>query len=206
MKKKPVPFWEEDYRINDITTFSPNPNRTLLEFEHFFSKESAILEAGCGEGQNVLYLAKQGYQNIDAFDLSKNGITKLKKLCKQSDVTINAVVHDLTSYQFTKSYDLILSFATLCFVEKEAWKAFLGRAKANTAPGGIHIIQLFTDAVPASDDIAPFAVGLAKDGEIKECYSDWEILQFKSYVFEDEHPNVPKHLHSANKIVVRKTK
>ncbi len=29
----------------------------------------------------MLYLAKQGCQNIDAFDLSENGIQKLKKLC-----------------------------------------------------------------------------------------------------------------------------
>ena len=44
-------------------------------------------------------------------------------------------------------------------------------------------MQIFTDTVPASEDIAPFAIGLAQDEEIKELYSDWEILQFKSYVF-----------------------
>lgn len=62
-------------------------------------------------------------------------------------------------------------------------------------------MHIFTDSVPASPDIAPSAKGLARDGELKELYEDWEILRFKSYVFEDEHPNVPKHLHSANKIV-----
>lgn len=58
-------------------------------------------------------------------------------------------------------------------------------------------MHMFTDSVSASPDIAPFAKGLARDGELKELYEDWEILRFKSYVFEDEHPNVPKHLHSA---------
>ena len=89
---------------------------------------------------------------------------------------------------------------------KYEWKKFVNAAKEHTNPGGIHIIQIFTDVVPASEDIAPFAVGLAKDGEMKELYTDWEILQFKSYVFEDEHPNVPKHLHASNKIVARKVK
>ena len=65
-------------------------------------------------------------------------------------------------------------------------------------------MQIFTDTVPASEDIAPFAVGLAKEGELKELYSDWEILQFKSHVFEDEHPGVPRHMHASNKIVARK--
>mgnify|MGYP003492089995 FL=1 len=97
-----------------------------------------------------------------------------------------------------------MSFGTLHFVEREDWKRFLLQAKEHTNVGGIHIMQIFTDVVPASPDIAPFAIGLAKDEEIKELYQDWEILQFKSYVFEDEHPNVPKHLHASNKIVARR--
>lgn len=90
-------------------------------------------------------------------------------------------------------------------MKKGAWKKFIKDAKSNTNVSGIHIMHIFTDTVPASADIAPFAIGLAKDGEIRELYHDWEILQFQSYTFEDEHPNVPKHQHSVNKIVARKT-
>lgn len=100
--------------------------------------------------------------------------------------------------------NLIMCFGTLHFVNRSDWKDFILRAKADTDKGGIHIMQIFTDSVPASEDIAPFAIGLAKDEEIKELYKDWEILQFKSYTFEDEHPGVPKHLHSSNKIVARR--
>lgn len=205
MSKNAVPFWEEAYQRNDIMAFSAEPNKTVKEFEHLIDKQANILEAGCGEGQNVLYLAKQGYCNIDAFDISEAGISKLKKLCEINGVNVNAFVQDLTAYSFDKKYDLIMSFATLCFVEKDSWKQFICNAKESTNIGGIHIMHIFTDTVPASADIAPFAVGLAHDGEIKEMYQDWEILQYQSYTFEDEHPNVPKHLHSVNKIVVRRT-
>ncbi|MDE6020086.1 MAG: methyltransferase domain-containing protein [Ruminococcus sp.] len=198
-----VPFWEEEYR-KDTLAFSAEPNAAVKEFEHLLGKASSILEAGCGEGQNVLYLAKRGFRDIDAFDISEAGISKLKRLCELNAVSFNAFVQDLTTYRFEKKYDLIMSFATLCFVEKIAWRKFIGDAKANTNVSGIHIMHIFTDSVPASPDIAPFAKGLARDGELKELYEDWEILQFKSYVFEDEHPNVPKHLHSANKIVARR--
>lgn len=204
MDKTVIPFWEETYQKDDVNTFSVQPNRTIKEFEHMLKKQSNILEAGCGEGQNVLYLAKQGYCNIDAFDISEAGISKLRRLCEISGVDINAFVHDLTTYNFDKKYDLIMSFATLCFVEKNDWKQFINKAKENTNVGGIHIMHIFTDTVPASADIAPFAVGLAQEGEIKEMYNDWKILQFQSYVFEDEHPNVPKHMHAVNKIVARK--
>lgn len=199
-----IPFWEETYLKDDVMTFSVEPNGTIREFEHLLKKQSNILEVGCGEGQNVLYLAEQGYCKIDAFDLSEAGIAKLKKRCKIRNLNINAFVDDLTIYSFDKKYDWIMSFATLCFVEKNAWKQFIVRAKENTNAGGIHIMHIFTDTVPASPDIAPFAIGLAKENEVKEMYSDWKILQFQSYTFEDEHPNVSKHIHAVNKIVVQK--
>lgn len=199
-----TPFWEETYQNDDILTFSAEPNKTVKEFEPLLDKSAHILEVGCGEGQNVLYLAGQGYVNLDAFDISQAGIAKLNRLCEARRFHIHAFVQDLKTFRFEKDYDCILSFATLCFVEKSDWKRFIVQAKEHTSPGGIHIMHIFTDAVPASPDIAPFAVGLAHDGELKEMYQDWEILQFLSYVFEDEHPNVPKHLHAVNKIVARK--
>lgn len=199
-----IPFWEKAYQSDNIAAFSAVPNKTVVEYEHLLDKSANILEAGCGEGQNVLYLAKRGFCNIDAFDISEAGIDKLKRLCEVNGVNVNAYVRDLTGYVFDKRYDLIMSFAALCFVGKSVWKKFIADAKDSTNDGGIHIMHIFTDEVPASADIAPFAVGLSHDGELKELYGDWEILSFQSYVFEDEHPGVPKHLHSVNKIVTRK--
>lgn len=204
MDKTLIPFWEESYQKDDSITFSARPNATIKEFEYLLNKQSNIIEIGCGEGQNVLYLAQQGYYNVDAFDLSEHGIAKLNRMCKSFGVQLNSFIADLTTYQFEKTYDMMMSFGTLHFVSKIDWRNFLSKAKEYTNNGGIHIMQIFTDTVPASIEIAPFAIGLAKDGEIKELYEDWEILQFKSYTFEDEHPGVPKHLHASNKIVARK--
>lgn len=205
MIEKQIPFWEAGYQNMDDITFSAVPNQTVTELEPLFDKSWNILDVGCGEGQNSIYLAKHGFSNVDAFDISEYGIAKVHKICEYEKVNLNAYVADLTKYSFDKMYDLIMSFGTLHFVQKDDWKRFLTDAKKHTNIGGIHIMQLFTDTVPASADIAPFAIGLAKDEEIKSLYKDWEILQFKSYVFEDEHPNVPKHLHASNKIVARRT-
>ena len=137
-------------------------------------------------------------------DLSENAIAKLYRIAKKNEWPINAWVQDLRQFQFEKAYDLVLSFGTLHFVEKSDWKPLLERAKMHTNLGGIHVIQIFTNVLPASPDIAPFAIGLADDEEIKESYYDWNILQFKSYTFEDEHPGVPKHFHASNKIVAQR--
>lgn len=205
MSKNLVPFWENAYQDENAIAFSLEPNATVKEFEHLLGKQSAIIDVGCGEGQNAFYLAKQGYCNVDAFDISEHAIAKLRQRCEREDIQLNAFTADLKMFSFERQYDMILSFGTLHFVPKTDWRAFINRAKAHTTIGGIHIMQLFTDTVPASEDIAPFAIGLAKDGELRELYHDWEILQFKSYTFEDEHPGVPKHLHASNKIVARRT-
>lgn len=99
-----------------------------------------------------------------------------------------------------------MAFGILHFISKSDWYNFIINAKCATAIGGINIIHLFTDKVPPSIDIAPYAIGLAADGEIRDLYGDWEIIEFKSYVFEEEHPNVPRHLHSSNKIIARRIK
>lgn len=205
MVQELVPFWEEAYQRKDVATFSSEPNMTIKEFEQLLICPSRVLEVGCGEGQNAIYLAQKGHC-VDAFDLSEHGVAKVKYRSELSGAQLNAFVADLTKFHFKQDYDLIVCFGTLHFVDKNDWKRFISEAKKHTSVGGIHIIQIFTDVVPASEDIAPFAIGLAKDEEIKELYSDWEVLHFKSYVFEDEHPNVPKHLHASNKIVARKVK
>lgn len=172
MSRNSIPFWEEAYQNENITAFSEKPNATLREFEHLLNKQSKILEAGCGEGQNAIYLARNGYCNVDAFDISEHGIAKLQKRCRMDSIRPNAFTADLTTYQFEQKYDMVMSFGTLHFVKKEDWKAFICRAKRYTNTGGIHMMQIFTDAVPASEDIAAFAVGLARDEEIKELYTD----------------------------------
>lgn len=100
------PFWEENYKKDDIIAFSAEPNTTVKEYEPLMLKNGNILEIGCGEGQNVLYLAKKGFLNIDAFDLSKYGIQKLKKHCQHDNLQINAFIQDLSCFEFNKNYDL----------------------------------------------------------------------------------------------------
>lgn len=203
MENNARPFWERTYN-ESAPTFSVKPNQTIVEFEPLLNRQSSALDVGCGEGQNALYLARQGWTDVEAFDLSESGIEKVRQRRETEGLCLNAFTADLREFQFTKEYGLIMSFGTLHFVGKDDWKAFIFRAKEHTLPGGIHIMQIFTDTVPASPDIAGFAIGLAGDGEIRELYADWEILQFKSYTFEDEHPGVPKHVHASNKLVARR--
>lgn len=198
------PFWEQTYLDDNVSTFRSGPNPTIIEMMHLFDKEWNILDVGCGEGKNDIYLAMNGFKNIDAFDISEAGIAKLKRVSEKVNVSINAYVQDLCQYKFSKNYDLVMTHGTLHFVTKKDWYKFIYSAKEHTNPNGIHIVQIFTNNLPATTDIAPYVKGMADEGEIDKLYHDWEIIQTKSYTFDDEHPGVPKHKHASNKIVTRK--
>lgn len=98
MAEKEVPFWEEAYQNPDHITFSNEPNGTIKEFEKLLPKGARILEAGCGEGENVLhafvddlttYRFDKIYDLIMSFgtlhfvkkDLWKQFIRRAKEIC-----------------------------------------------------------------------------------------------------------------------------
>lgn len=198
------PFWEAFYRRDDVTAFSDSPNPTLVAYEELLDRQAPVLDAGCGEGQNALYLARRGFTAVRAFDLSQNAVDKVRRCCTAEELQMDVFADDLTRFRFDREYGLVMCFGTMHFVPRHAWKQFIAEAKANTRIGGIHIMQIFTDTVPITEDLAPFAVGMAKEGELAAQYQDWEILECRAYVFDDQHDHLPLHQHAANKLVARR--
>ena len=199
-----VEAWEKTFKDDSTFLFGAAPNRSIPELEHMFDKKWSVLDVGCGDGKNAVYLAKQGFESIDAFDINENAVAKIDRICAAENLSINTQITSVNEFVFEKQYDLVLSFGVYHFVDKAEWKAFVKKAQENTNVGGIHIIQMFNDTIPPTPDIAPFAIGMAKDGELCELYEGWEIIQNLSYTFEEEHPDVPLHKHASNKLVARK--
>ncbi len=198
-----VELWERSYGDDSTFVFGTKPNDTVVKYAGALNRSCSVLDVGCGDGKNVLYLAECGFNDISAFDISESAIAKLKRLAERDGVKINCWVQDLREFEFDRKYDVIVSLGVLHFVPRSTWKRFIEKAKENTNPGGVHIIQLFTKDLPPTKDIADYTVGMAYDGEIREMYDDWEVLKYQSYIFEEEHPGVPLHSHSSNKIVVK---
>ncbi len=197
------PFWEETYRDLNADTFG-KPSAEIVRLAHTLAGGGSILDMGCGEGRNAIFLAEKGFQ-VDAIDISQAGIAKLLRIAGDRDLKINAWVEDMTTFQFNQSYDLIISHGVLHLVERDDWRQLIPRIKKSTRPGGVNVVAVFTDKIPPSEDMAPFTKGLFYEDELAEWYSDWRMESSESYTFEEEHPNGIKHRHPVNKIVAWKT-
>lgn len=82
------------------------------------TKESNILDMGCGFGRHSIELAKRGYNHVSAYDFSPRLVGKAKELA--GDCIVNFEVKDCRHLRRTASfdavvclYDVIGSFRTL---------------------------------------------------------------------------------------------
>lgn len=71
-------WWDSGYADHDVSCMG-GPSPEIFEITPALRAESVIVELGCGEGRNVLYLAQLGHQVI-ASDISEAAVSKLNSL------------------------------------------------------------------------------------------------------------------------------
>ncbi len=198
------PFWEKAYA--DLKTPAIRggaPSREIREVASQLPTAARVLDLGCGEGRNALFLAESGFR-VTAVDISETGIRKLNTLARERQLDIRSEVADMRTYQIPDLFDLIVSHGCLHLVERESWLQLIPRFKAHTNPGGFNVVVVFTDMLPPPDDLKEFCLGLFQEKEVFSMYSDWEVLLQQSYTIQDQHPGSLPHTHPINKLVARK--
>jgi len=193
------PFWEDAYKDYNTNAFG-KPSPEIIDLSNRLPKCYKVLDIGCGEGRNAIFLASKGFA-VDAFDISQAGIDKLTILAKQNNIKINAWVQDISNYKFLNKYDFIIAHGVLHLIEKNIRNNLIIDIKEHTSNNGVNVIAIFTNTIPAPLDLADIMIGLFDDNEIKTFYDDWKIDLYENYIFEDEHPGEIKHRHPLNKIV-----
>ena len=131
------PFWETAYSDRKVSAFSKGPTADVKKHFRLFPSNAAVLDVGCGEGRNSVFMAKLG-SRVDAFDISAAGIEKARQIAEMERVSIRFFVCDLADFVFEKPYDIILSHGVLHLPHKETRDSFIRRMQENTTPGGIH--------------------------------------------------------------------
>lgn len=197
------PFWEETYRNQEVSTFSKGPTVDVGEFYELFPTGGRVLDVGCGEGRNSIFMAKLGCQ-VDAFDLSENGIVKAKQIADAEGVQVNFFPCDLAKFVFDGDYDVILSHGVLHLPEKAVRTAFIRKMQEHTRPGGYNAVGIFTNRLPATPDNTPYTHSLFDVGELPALYAGWELVHHLEGTFQDTHPGGIHHEHAFERIIARR--
>ena len=94
----------------------------------------SALDAGCGEGQDLLLLAQSGYDAL-GLDFTQNGIDKARRLLDQNGHNARLQVADLLDWNTGEEFDLVLAINCLQFLGADAPRV-LKTLQERVAPGG----------------------------------------------------------------------
>lgn len=89
------------------------PAAVFVAFFDGFKQENArVLDVGCGQGRDALYIARQGHRVVGV-DISRNGIRDLISSANQEKLAVEGVVADISAYTPEGQFDVILIDRTL---------------------------------------------------------------------------------------------
>ncbi len=168
----------------------PSPNRTVLDI-------------GCGEGKDAVYMAKNGYC-VSAFDLTDNGIRKTLALAEKNKVKINAYVDDINTFDTKDQFDIIYSTGTVQYLFEQNKKIFFDKINRITKLNGIVYFNVFVEKpfleLPPDWDIEE---KMWSSGELFTFFPDWKVEHIDEVIFEDRSGGI-SHYHCMDTIICRK--
>lgn len=162
-----------------------------------------LIDLGCGEGRNAVYLARHGF-NVTGLDASLNGLEKTRRMADEAGVDVDTVQADIIPHLLSETWDVIFSTGTLQFLPAELRPERFEHYKRHTRPGGWQAISVlvykpFIPAAPDADNTAQ----LFRSGELLGYYWDWEILYSIEEIFDCNSSGKP-HQHAVNRVIARK--
>lgn len=165
-------------------------------------KPLRVLDAGCGEGKDAVFLARCGYQ-VSAFDLSISGVEKTKQLAEQAGVWVDAFRADIMDFRLDREFDIIYSSGVFGFILPQLRQEILENYKLFTSVGGINVFHVFVEKpfigkAPDAGQEYPW-----KSGELFLHYHDWYMEKCSEVVFECDSSGV-LHKHAADVMIARK--
>lgn len=105
-------------------------------------KPYRVLDIGCGEGKDAVFLARCGY-SVTAMDISEVGLEKAKNLAEHNQVQVNFFKADIIDFRPNADFDIIFSSGLLHFVPDTVRKDLCESLKAHTSNGGINALNVF---------------------------------------------------------------
>jgi len=144
-------------------------------------KPCKVLDLGCGQGRNSLYLSLLGY-DVTAWDHNENSLQFLSEVKEKENLKIQTALYNINEANIQENYDFIVSTVVFMFLDRTRVPAILENMQRHTNPGGYNLIvaAMSTPEVPCP---LPFSFTFGEN-ELKEYYKDWEFLEYNENMGE----------------------
>ena len=197
VSKYDVRYQEEEYY------WGLNPNQLCYELMRLKPpvRSYRVLEIGCGEGKDAVFLARCGYR-VTAFDESQAGINKAVLLAEKNGVHVDFFKANALDYQIEGEYDIIFSSGFFDYIPDNIKEEFTSMLKEHTVVGGLNVINAFVDKPfvkkKEGQQRTPW-----KSGELFTCYHDWLFHKCDQIIFDCNSGGIP-HQHCMDVMIAEK--
>jgi tellurite methyltransferase len=168
-------------------------------------KGLTILDAGCGEGKNAIFLALQGAY-VRALDISELAINNARRAWLPNKL-VTWEISDIRTVDLPDSiYDIVIAYGLLhCLSSMEEITGTVEKLKGATKSGGYNILCAFNNRyqeLTAHPEFVPF---LCDHHSFLNLYVGWEIKESSDSNLTEVHPhNKIEHTHSLTRLIARK--
>jgi len=197
----------ENYYKQDEYYWGVQPSNMCLKVLELLPpvRPLKILDIGCGEGKDAVFLARCGY-DVSAFDISEAGIEKTKRLAEKARVHVRAFRANIWDYRLDEKYDVLYSSGTLHYIKPELRDEVMSNYKMHVNENGLVIFHVFVK----KPFIAPAPEKEShsyhwKSGQLFSYFHDWYVEDCMEYVFDCNSSRKP-HRHAANRLYAKNLK
>lgn len=131
------------------------------------------LDVGCGEGQDLLFLAEQGYA-VTGIELTRAGAEKARRLLADAGQSGEIIQGDAADIDIPGRYDLVLAVNALQFMGAHGGSC-LDQVLRAVRPGGVVGLSLFARR-PADAPVSG-TLWFTSLEEVLERLSGWQMLE-----------------------------
>lgn len=191
----PITYYEQRYQAQGYY-WGLEPNNLCYEIMKLKppTEPYRVLDIGCGEGKDAVFLARNGYQ-VTAFDAAETGLEKARQLAEKNGVHIDFFRADVNDYRPTQDFDIIFSSGVLHFLRTGLREEFADSLKMHTPVGGINVMNVFVKKpfIEPAPDLEKSEIVKAgwKSGELFTYYHDWLLHKVEEVVFDCNSGGVP---------------
>jgi SAM-dependent methyltransferase len=125
-----------DEHYQDLEDFYGEPEKELVALAQQLQGKKKVLDLGCGQGKDILYLAELRH-DVTGIDISSVAINQMLTRAEVKGLQVKGIVGDVIKYQIKEKYDLILLVGLLHFTRgDENRRMILERVENSIVRGG----------------------------------------------------------------------
>lgn len=183
------------------------PGRLVKRIREFCT-EGVVVDAGCGDGKNALFLEKLGFTVI-GYDSSKLALKGLENRFRWVGWRKRGryEIRDLTRSLIEKNIDALVSYGLYhCLPSGERARVH-SCLQSSVKLSGIVLFTCLTDRLPLPERHQTKGIELPEAREVQKLFIGWEVVyEEEGEIVEAHPPLVDRHCHSAIWIIARKAK